>query len=257
MWMRNEKLRRFIGGNSLARSLTCGLQNRLQMSLLAGHKKPVTIERLRDATRRSASLLSSDEAFMLHEFAQAQAALPGVMAEFGVYQGASAAVLCAAKGSRPLHLFDTFEGLPEPSTKDGKVFSSGQFKGTLPRVKNALRGYTDVHYHRGIFPETAHGLEDLRFSFVHLDVDLHDATLAGLEFFYPRMVPGGIILTHDHSIIEGVARAFSEFFGDKPERVIELATTQAMVIRSAPAEAGKLREQQPWMPGIVNGGRAA
>ena len=36
------------------------------------------------------------------------------MAEVGVYQGVSAKLICEAKGDKELHLFDTFEGLPDP-----------------------------------------------------------------------------------------------------------------------------------------------
>jgi hypothetical protein len=50
---------------------------------------------------------------------------------------------------------------------------------------------------KGFFPETAAGVED-RFCFVNLDFDLYDPILAGLEFFYPRMTEGGVILVHDY-----------------------------------------------------------
>ena len=70
----------------------------------------------------------------------------------------------------------------------------------------------------------------LRFSLVHLDADLYASTLADLEFFYPRMIPGGIIITHDFSTLPGVARAFSEFSHKNGRAIIELPTTQAMVV---------------------------
>jgi O-methyltransferase len=65
---------------------------------------------------------------------------------------------------------------------------------------------------------------------VHLDVDLYASTRAGLEFFYPRMIPGGIIITHDYSTLPGVAQAFSEFLPKNGRAIIELPTTQAMVV---------------------------
>jgi len=70
-----------------------------------------------------------------------------------------------------------------------------------------------------------------RFSFVHLDVDLKSSTRACLEFFYPRMVPGGIILTHDYSYLAGVREAFAEFLEGRLERPVELASSQAMLVR--------------------------
>ena len=49
------------------------------------------------------------------------------------------------------------------------------------------------------------------------------------------MLPGGIILTHDYSTLyAGVARAFTDFLRDRPEAVIELPTTQAMIIVQDP-----------------------
>lgn len=232
MWMRNERLRRIIGRNRIARTLTFGLQNALQMRLLSGHKDPQTLSNLRQATHGTRSLLSTDEAFILHELASAQTTVPGDFAEFGVYEGASASLLCTVKDDHTLHLFDTFEGLPA-SARNGEngVFHKGQFIGTLPHVRRKLADCRNVRFHPGLFPDSTSGLEDLRFSFVHLDVDLHDATLAGLDYFYPRLLPGGIILTHDFSIIPGVAQAFRTFFTDRPERIIEFPTTQAMIIR--------------------------
>src|SRR2546430_11261444 len=52
----------------------------------------------------------------------------------------------------------------------------------------------------------------------HIDVDLYTSTLACLEFFYPRLVPGGILLSHDYSLLTGVKAAFTEFLAGKPER---------------------------------------
>lgn len=48
---------------------------------------------------------------------------------------------------------------------------------------------------KGVFLETVLEIND-KFVFVSLDVDLYDPTLAGLEFFIPNMVKGGIILVH-------------------------------------------------------------
>ena len=70
----------------------------------------------------------------------------------------------------------------------------------------------------------------MRFSLVHLDADLYSSTLAGLEFFYPRMVPGGIIIVHDYSTLPGVAQALTDFLAQREELLIELPTTQAMIV---------------------------
>ena len=233
MWMRNERMRRAMARNQSLRRVFMGASNRLQMALLAGHKCPSTLATLRDTRGACEPLLSTDELFVLHQLGRAQSALDGDFAEFGVYEGSSARLLCEVKGRRALHLFDTFGGLPEPTNGECRVFAEGHFAAGLEGVRTRLADYDNVHFHQGFFPTTAQGLEDRRFSLLHLDVDLEESTLAGLEFFYKRMVPGGIIVTHDYSIIPGVADAFRRFLGDKPEMMIELPTTQAMLIKRA------------------------
>jgi hypothetical protein len=74
-------------------------------------------------------------------------------------------------------------------------------------------------------------MPEQRFSFAHFDVDLYEGTKACLNYFYPRMIPGGIIISHDYSLLAGVEQAFNEYFADKPERIIDLPSTQCMVIR--------------------------
>jgi hypothetical protein len=126
------------------------------------------------------------------------------------------------KGARTLHLFDTFDGLPPPEAADAKKFWRGKFRSDFDGVKAYLDIFPAVHLYKGMFPDTAAPVEQERFCFVHLDVDLHASTKASLEFFYPRLVPGGIIMSHDYSA-EGVRRAVDDFFVDKPEPVFRHA----------------------------------
>ena len=67
---------------------------------------------------------------------------------------------------------------------------------------------------KGYFPETAEGLEE-SFCFVNLDFDLYQPIMAGLEYFTPRMVKGGVILIHDYfsETFKGVKKAVQEFVG--------------------------------------------
>jgi O-methyltransferase len=68
---------------------------------------------------------------------------------------------------------------------------------------------------------------------VHLDADLHASTLDGLRFFYPRMLIGGIIILHDYNdrSVPGVRSALDDFLGDKPEVLIEIWDTQALIVK--------------------------
>ena len=78
-----------------------------------------------------------------------------------------------------------------------------------------------------------------RFSFVHLDVDLYQSTLDCLNFFYPRLSLGGIIISHDYTTAEGVDLAFDEFFSNKPETPMELIGYQVMVVKFSNQNIGE------------------
>ena len=176
-------------------------------------------------------LLQPIEAVQLMLALEAVSKIPGDVAEVGSFEGVSAKLLAATDCRRTLHIFDTFEGLPDPGKKDSTGFYSGQYRASEAEVKKYLQDFT-VRVYKGLFPSTAGPITDKTFAFVHLDVDLYESTKACLEFFYPRMSSGGIILTHDYAARkEGVYQAFQEFFADKLEPVIELGGNQGMVVK--------------------------
>ena len=229
-WMNYAKAQRTVGHSKLLRRLTIGTFARLELLILSGHKDRTALRKIQRCRREAESLLTGNEAFLLYSMARAQGALDGAMAELGVYQGSSARIMCEAKKDRPIYLFDTFAGLPQPDHSETRLLSRGQYSANLEGVRNLLADYTNVHFRPGLFPHSTDGLEGVRFSLVHLDSDLYSSTLAGLQFFYPRMVPGGIIITHDYSTLPGVSQAFADFLGDEQDSVIELPTTQAMLV---------------------------
>jgi hypothetical protein len=192
------------------------------------------MRRVSRIARERTLLLNHAEACQIISAVEAVKHVPGDMAELGVFAGASARlILDHMPPAKTLHLFDTFEGLPPVDIIDTNRFSKGEFAGTLEAAREYL-GNGDAHrvvFHKGLFPETAGPVRDSKFAFVHLDVDIYASTVAGLGFFYPRMSPGGILISHDFVSAEGVNRAFREFFRDKPEPVVELTGYQALVVK--------------------------
>ncbi len=177
------------------------------------------------------------EAYHIYMVVKKTAKVPGDIAEVGVYRGGSAKVICEAreKGNEKLvHLFDTFEGLPEVSSMDKPgQFQKGEFAASLEEVKKYLASYPRVNFYKGWFPDTATPIEGKQFSFVHMDVDIYESTRSSIEFFYPRMSKGGVIISHDYGNAPGVRKAFDDFFQDKPEPVFEFfAGNQCMVVKS-------------------------
>jgi hypothetical protein len=188
------------------------------------------------ATRQLVPLLLSDVAACQILIAvRAARRLDGAMAEAGVFRGGSARLICHAKGEAPLHLFDVFETLQgDAAGASGDAAAvRDHFKATHGRrgaVETLLSPYPDVHIHAGVFPDTAVAVADERFAFVHLDLDLPGATRAALDFFHPRLVPGGILIGDDYAD-RAVREVFGTFFADRPDTVIELPWGQVMVVR--------------------------
>jgi len=157
--------------------------------------------------------------------------IPGEIAEVGVFKGGSAKVICELKQKKELHLFDTFEGIPEVDEIDKKFFHKNQFATSFNAVKDYLKKYSGVTFHKGVFPATTKGLKPMKYSLVHLDADTYKTTLDALKYFYPKMSKGGIIISHDYTFFDGVAKSFHEFFDKKREVIIETASSHCMVIK--------------------------
>jgi O-methyltransferase len=90
-----------------------------------------------------------------------------------------------------------------------------------------------VNIRRGWIPETFKGLENHRYAFVHIDVDIYQSNLDCCKYFYPRIVPGGMMLFDEYAFAAaaGEKQAVDEFFANKPEIPIVLVTGQALVLK--------------------------
>lgn len=185
---------------------------------------------IRHVTAETDMLLLQDEAYQVLSCARATSKIPGDIAEVGVYRGGSARLMCEARGSRTLYLFDTFEGLPSTDSLDSR-FAGGQYASSFEAVRTYLAAFPRVHIYKGLFPETSGSIMKKRFSFVHLDVDLYQPTRDSLEFFYPRINSGGMFLIHDYLWADGVRKAVQEFFASRPETILELAGAYCGIVK--------------------------
>jgi O-methyltransferase len=141
--------------------------------------------------------------------------LPGDIAEVGVYQGGVSKWLAQLAPDKRVYACDTFYGLPGCNVNyDIDKHRPGDFYATFNEVFEYL-DLPNIHIVDGIFPHCATSvMTSSKFSFVHIDVDLYLSTLDAIDFFWPRMVPGGIILSDDYDWPEcpGVRKAFEEMF---------------------------------------------
>jgi hypothetical protein len=183
---------------------------------------------------------SLDRKFALRELLRLALPLDGDAAECGVFRGASAFLiakaLTAAGGGKVLHLFDSFVGLSQPTAADGDYWTPGALACGVAEVQaNLAPVATAVQFYPGWIPERFSEVSEKRFCFVHIDVDLYEPTWEALTFFYPRLVPGGVLVCDDYGFetCPGARKAMDAFFAARSEPVIHLPTGQGFIIRQA------------------------
>ena len=138
-----------------------------------------------------------------------------------------------AGSTRTHHMFDSWEGLSKPGEHDGGHWEKGSLTVDEQVARTNLREFTHGKFYRGWVPTRFPEVADRRFALVHLDVDLYEPTRDGLEFFYSRTNPGGLIVCDDSGLAKcpGARRAMVEFFAAKKEPLLDLPTGQTFVIR--------------------------
>lgn len=181
------------------------------------------------------TLLGRDRLFTLWQMVQRSKVLPGSLAQVGVFRGGSARLIGYAKkgNTEALNLFDTFEGMPAvDATVD--LHKKGDFQDTsLESVKKLFTDVPETAFYKGIFPETVGPVSSQKFSFVYIDVDIYKSVLDSLNFFYPRLVPGGTMVFDDYKgkHTPGVKKALDEFLADKKEVPFVTAIAQCAFIK--------------------------
>ena len=158
--------------------------------------------------------ISTEDAINIEIAIEKTSAVEGDIAEVGVSGGGSAIIIAEVKGEKCLHLFDTFEGLPELGEEDKEsAFKKGQYITSFALVQSYFNNlYPNVFVYKGLFPQdTGKEIADKKFSFVHLDVDLYQSTCDALAFFWPRINEGGILICHDYQTEKGVRKALDGF----------------------------------------------
>ena len=184
------------------------------------------------------TVVSVDRLFLIYQFAKQTLLLSGEVAEVGVYKGGTAKLLANVFNEtlKTIHLFDTFSGLPEidPEKDNPQFDQSINFADTsLEAVRDYLKEFDNIKYYEGLFPGTAESVAGNQFCFVYIDVDIYRSVRACLEFFYPKMVSGGILICDDYKSENwpGVQKAVNEFFNDKGEYPIHTVPHQCVVVK--------------------------
>ncbi len=156
------------------------------------------------------TLLERDRLAVLWDLARRANGLAGAFAEVGVSCGGASKLLSLAT-EKTVYAFDTFEGLPATGREGERTLAlmPGRFAADA-KTLDWLGESPNIVTRRGYFPETARGLEEERFSLVHLDGDLYETTRAGIGFFWPRLHGWLVLDDYGRADTPGVLRAVWE-----------------------------------------------
>ncbi len=163
--------------------------------------------------------------------------------------GATSWLICDANRGRGKlhHVFDSFEGLSMPGANDGSHWSRGDLASSEEVARSQLAEFEAVRFYKGWIPERFTEVADRTFSFVHIDVDLEQPTRESIEFFYPRISAGGIIVCDDygHTTCPGATRAVDQFLAGKDEQMISCPSGGGFIIKGVETAASPFSDAGP------------
>jgi len=172
-----------------------------------------------------------------------QRQLPGAFAECGVWRGGSVLAMILrlqqlGVSDRDIYLFDTFEGMTEPTDSDTSRFETSALStwtanladGEKPwkalfdserfneeDVRRALlsTGYPAerLHFVRGRVEDTIPQHAPDQLALLRLDTDWYESTRHELLHLWPRLQTGGVMIIDDYGHWDGCRKAVDEYFG--------------------------------------------
>lgn len=177
------------------------------------------------------------EAYFLVRFLHATKDIEGDVCEFGVAQGMTSRLIAneIKESSKNLHLFDSFEGLPEPTEKDqlkDDIFNLGSmqtYTGAMSNPQNSVRtrlaelAFSENRYviHKGFIEQLIGNKKSTlptRVSFAYIDFDFFEPTLIALEYLHEVTREGAMLMIDDYDFFStGVKTAVEEFIANHEE----------------------------------------
>lgn len=149
--------------------------------------------------------------------------VPGDFVECGVFAGSQVAAMALAimesDSQRKVHLFDSFEGIPQAGEHDGEFLSAGHKAGlsacSMADVKKHMTEWgidpNVLVYHPGLFCNSVLQFSQ-RIALLRLDGDLYDSTKIVMECLYPLITPGGWCIVDDFGL-SGCHKAVLDYMG--------------------------------------------
>jgi len=140
------------------------------------------------------------------------------------------------KTNKKFYLLDTFCGLPGkyilPEEKEmGR--KPGGYKECYEIVKQTFKNFHNVEIIRGAIPDILPLVKAERVAYLSLDMNSAIPEIAAAEYFWEKMVKGGIVLLDDYSYSGYLPQknAFDKFAKSRKVEILQLPTGQGIIIK--------------------------
>lgn len=156
--------------------------------------------------------------------------IEGDIVECGVWRGGSSMVAALTllenkDANRHLYMYDTYEGMSEPTGEDVSIHGDtgedtwqgiNQCYADFPDVQRNI-GSTNypsslVHMIKGKVEETIPQEIPEKIAILRLDTDWYESTYHELVHLYPRLVKGGVLIIDDYGHWQGARKAVDKYF---------------------------------------------
>lgn len=191
---------------------------------------------------RPYTLVDHYRCFELWKLVQQTCGLGGDILEIGVWRGGTGCLMAAAakmtRQSPQVILCDTFSGVVKASAMD-PGYVGGEHSDASPeqvRELAAKLGTDNILILQGIFPEeTAAQVQDRRFNLCHIDVDVYDSARDVLDWVWPRLLVGGVVVFDDYGGTEtdGITQFVNERFGQPGCLILHNLNGHAVMVKTA------------------------
>lgn len=135
---------------------------------------------------------------------------------------------------RKFYLFDTYSGLvPEQVTKEDRAARRNYYSDCYEFVKDSFRDYKNVAIVKGIVPDSLDTVDIDSVAYLSIDMNCVEPEVAALEYFWPKMVSGGVIILDDYGFPghESQKQAADKFAAEKNVDVLSVPTGQGMILK--------------------------
>jgi hypothetical protein len=170
--------------------------------------------------------------------------LDGDFVECGVNTGIFSAAICSyidfnRYPEKHFYLLDTFEGappdqlLPEETAAALEAKSEGYYFDSYDLVCRTFAEYPNVVPIKGRVPETLARVPSSRIAYLCVDLNAAVPERAALEYFWDKVVPGGVILLDDYGYAghEAQRRSFDDFARSRDARIFSMPTGHGLLIK--------------------------